>query len=96
MPINENSAIKLTTAKYFTPNGRSIQALGISPDIVIERAEIKPFKTSNRAREKNLTGHLTTEKKGEKASSSQPPNIMADNQLYEALNILRGIKLLEK
>ena len=96
VPINENSAIKLTTAKYFTPNGRSIQALGISPDIVIERAEIKPFKTSNRAREKNLTGHLDTESKGEKASSSQPPNIMADNQLYEALNILRGIKLLEK
>lgn len=96
VPINENSAIKLTTAKYFTPNGRSIQALGISPDIVIERAEIKPFKTSNRAREKNLTGHLNTESKGEKASSSQPPNIMADNQLYEALNILRGIKLLEK
>ena len=96
VPINENSAIKLTTAKYFTPNGRSIQALGISPDIVIERAEIKPFKTSNRAREKNLTGHLNTEKKGEKASSSQPPNIMADNQLYEALNILRGIKLLKK
>ena len=96
VPINENSAIKLTTAKYFTPNGRSIQALGISPDIVIERAEIKPLKTSNRAREKNLTGHLNTESKGEKASSSQPPNIMADNQLYEALNILRGIKLLEK
>ena len=96
VPINENSAIKLTTAKYFTPNGRSIQALGISPDIVIERAEIKPFKTSNRAREKNLTGHLNTESKGEKTSSSQPPNIMADNQLYEALNILRGIKLLEK
>jgi carboxyl-terminal processing protease len=96
VPINENSAIKLTTAKYFTPNGRSIQALGISPDLVIERAEIKPFKTSNRAREKNLTGHLNTESKGEKASSSQPTNIMADNQLYEALNILRGIKLLEK
>ena len=96
VPINENSAIKLTTAKYFTPNGRSIQALGISPDIVIERAEIKHFKTSNRAREKNLTGHLNTESKGEKTSSSQPPNIMADNQLYEALNILRGIKLLEK
>ena len=96
VPINENSAIKLTTAKYFTPNGRSIQALGISPDLVIERAEIKPFKTSNRAREKNLTGHLNTESKGEKASSSQPTNIMADNQLYEALNILRGIKLLKK
>ena len=96
VPINENSAIKLTTAKYFTPNGRSIQALGISPDLVIERAEIKPFKPSTRAREKNLTGHLNTESKGEKATSSEPSNIMADNQLYEALNILRGIKLLEK
>ena len=96
VPINENSAIKLTTAKYFTPNGRSIQALGISPDLVIERAEIKPFKPSTRAREKNLTGHLNTESKGEKSTSSEPSNIMADNQLYEALNILRGIKLLEK
>ena len=96
VPINDNSAIKLTTAKYFTPNGRSIQALGISPDLVIERAEIKPFKPSTRAREKNLTGHLNTESKGENALSSQPSNIMEDNQLYEALNILRGIKLLDK
>jgi carboxyl-terminal processing protease len=43
LPLAEDRAIKLTTARYFTPNGRSIQAQGIRPDIVVERAKLTPI-----------------------------------------------------
>ena len=51
VPINESSAVKLTTALYFTPSGKSIQAAGIIPDIVIEPGEIRLYETFERARE---------------------------------------------
>ncbi len=61
LPLDDNSALRLTTARYFTPNGRSIQALGIVPDIVVDNApqdakadEKKPPSL----REENLPGHL--------------------------------------
>jgi carboxyl-terminal processing protease len=54
MPLGNNTAIKLTTARYYTPGGRSIQALGIKPDIVVE----DPTDTMTRVREADLTRHL--------------------------------------
>jgi carboxyl-terminal processing protease len=54
MPLGNNTAIKLTTARYYTPGGRSIQALGIKPDIVVE----DPSDTMTRVREADLTRHL--------------------------------------
>jgi carboxyl-terminal processing protease len=54
MPLGNNTAIKLTTARYYTPGGRSIQALGIKPDIVVE----DPTDTLTRVREADLTRHL--------------------------------------
>src|SRR6267142_361460 len=54
MPLGNNTAIKLTTARYYTPGGRSIQALGIKPDIVVE----DPSDTLTRVREADLTRHL--------------------------------------
>ncbi|HSU62680.1 MAG TPA: S41 family peptidase, partial [Burkholderiales bacterium] len=54
MPLGQGTAIKLTTARYFTPSGRSIQALGIKPDIVVE----DPTDTLTRVREADLTRHL--------------------------------------
>jgi carboxyl-terminal processing protease len=54
MPLGNNTAIKLTTARYFTPGGRSIQALGIKPDILVE----DPTDTMTRVREADLTRHL--------------------------------------
>jgi carboxyl-terminal processing protease len=54
MPLGNNTAIKLTTARYFTPGGRSIQALGIKPDVVVE----DPTDTLTRVREADLTRHL--------------------------------------
>jgi len=54
MPLGNNTAIKLTTARYYTPGGRSIQALGIKPDILVE----DPTDTMTRVREADLTRHL--------------------------------------
>src|SRR3954452_21554638 len=54
MPLGNNTAIKLTTARYYTPGGRSIQALGIKPDLVVE----DPTDTITRVREADLTRHL--------------------------------------
>jgi len=97
VPINESSAVKLTTALYFTPSGKSIQAAGIIPDIVIEPAEIKLYKTFEMAREENLSGHLSTDPKiasHETDKNIEENSTITDNQLYEALNILIGTILL--
>jgi carboxyl-terminal processing protease len=63
LPLDDNSALRLTTARYFTPKGRSIQATGIVPDIVIENPVVIPetkVEDKNRPilREENLPGHL--------------------------------------
>jgi carboxyl-terminal processing protease len=97
LPLGDGRAVKLTTARYFTPNGRSIQAEGIAPDIVIEPAEIRPYNISNRVREENLDGHLesdgTLSDNSKESEKEQIPSI-DDNQLYEALNLLKGFQLL--
>jgi carboxyl-terminal processing protease len=54
MPLGNNTAIKLTTARYFTPGGRSIQALGVTPDLIVE----DPTDVATRIREADLTRHL--------------------------------------
>ncbi len=63
LPLNNNTAIKLTTARYYTPNGRSIQAKGITPDIVVE--ESPNGETASRIREADLERHLQNDKEKE-------------------------------
>ena len=58
IPLGDGRAVKLTTARYFTPNGRSIQAEGIVPDIIVEPAEIRLYKKRKQVREADLEGHL--------------------------------------
>ena len=58
MPLGDNYGIKLTTARYYTPDGRSIQAKGIEPDIRVEQAELKDVKDGRRFTEADLPGHL--------------------------------------
>lgn len=64
LPLNNNTAIKLTTARYFTPSGRSIQAKGIEPDFVVEESENG---SARRLREADLQGHLGNGQAGEPA-----------------------------
>lgn len=99
MPLSETSAIKLTTARYFTPNGRSIQAHGIVPDIEVERAKIETLPRGDNITEADLEGHLRNGDGGKESSSRarkeepQDKLISSDNQLYEALTLLKGLNI---
>jgi carboxyl-terminal processing protease len=99
VPLGDGRAVKLTTARYFTPNGRSIQAEGIVPDITVERAEIRPYNFRQRVREADLEGHLETMEEDSKPADADDDgeskeDLSADNQLYEAVNLLKGFYLL--
>ncbi len=100
MPLGNNTAIKLTTARYYTPGGRSIQALGITPDIMVE----DPSDTATRVREADLQRHLENSlAKGEPPARAKPvPSAPAgeqkpvemgskdDFQLSQAIAFLKG------
>ena len=68
LPLNNSSAIKLTTARYFTPSGRSIQAKGIEPDVIVEESENG---SARRVREADLLGHLQSEEEKARAALQQ-------------------------
>ncbi len=61
MPLNNNGALRLTTARYYTPSGKSIQATGITPDIIIEQELPEDLKDISGRREASLRGHLENE-----------------------------------
>lgn len=101
IPINSERAIKLTTALYFTPNGRSIQAQGITPDIVVERVTITRMQSAARTTEADLAGHLGNGNGGEESNAADRKRakenrddwLDRDNQIFEALNVLKGLNL---
>ena len=99
MPISSDKAIKLTTALYYTPSGRSIQAKGIVPDIVVEPAKIEKIKGKKGLSEADLSGHLRNNgsKGGDKATprSADADGLQSkDNQLHEALSLLKGLNII--
>lgn len=100
LPLTDKRALKLTTARYFTPSGRSIQADGIQPDVVVENAELKRVKGRTLIKEKDLTGHLTNgdedAKAAEQAAVAEAAQNLAqrDYQLYEALNLLKALSII--
>ncbi len=103
--LSKDSAIKLTTARYFTPNGRSIQAQGIVPDIEVQRATLTREDSGRFYSEADLSGHLENPngEEGETSaedSSEIPADAVTkedlattDYQLYEALNVLKGMAI---
>jgi len=100
LPMNSSSALKLTTARYYTPSGRSIQAEGIVPHIKLESLRVQKIKTDfKRLKEADLSGHLDNgekaKKKKEKEENKDPIADLADKdyQLYEALNTLKAITI---
>ncbi|MFN3743081.1 MAG: S41 family peptidase [Hyphomicrobiaceae bacterium] len=98
IPLGQNGAIRLTTARYYTPSGRSIQAKGIDPDVVVEQELPEEFKaraSKERPRgEASLRGHLKGETKDGKEESGSnsyvPPEADKDAQLQYALKLMRG------
>jgi carboxyl-terminal processing protease len=97
LPLNNDRALKLTTALYFTPNGRSIQAQGITPDIEVTRAKLTREQDEIGVKEADLQGHLGNGNGGadkpSKASTSQSRPQDDDYQLNQALNLLKGLNI---
>jgi len=106
IPLSEDSGLRLTTALYYTPNGRSIQAKGITPDITVESMELQSTekKDTLHIREKDLENHFeienkesTDDKKKEKPSSVKLDDQMkGDYQVLRALDLLKGWDILKK
>jgi len=98
LPLANDKAVKLTTARYFTPNGRSIQAQGIEPDILVAQSDVTPHKDIRRLKEADLQGHLSNPEDEEADASSTsgitPSDLLRrDFQLYEAHTLLRGMTI---
>lgn len=108
LPMENGAALKLTTARYYTPSGTSIQASGITPDIVLDNLKVASVDApvTQRIKEADLAGHLDDENAQSEANASEngdddenserPPLAQDDFALYEALNLLRGLSILEK
>ena len=111
LPMDNGSALKLTTAKYYTPSGTSIQATGIAPDIVLENLKIAESDSAaaSRIKEADLAGHLEGDDerkqngakgagkgKDGKADKGATPPAKRDYAIYEALNLLKGLAILQK
>ena len=97
LPISDTRAVKLTTALYFTPDGRSIQAEGIVPDIQVERARVTAYEGRPTIKEADLTRHLKNgngDDGREKEKRVSSKLFSSDNQLYEALTLLKGLNVL--
>jgi len=114
LPLPSNtSAIKLTTARYFTPSGRSIQADGIKPDIPLEQLKVADAEPASLGsiKEADLSGHLKNAQldkdkekdkpaAGKGGAPAKDENTLAnlaktDYALYEALNMLKGMRILK-
>ncbi|MDD2223073.1 MAG: S41 family peptidase [Gammaproteobacteria bacterium] len=99
LPLNNDRALKLTTALYYTPKGRSIQAQGIVPDIHVERAKISQEDRVLGIKEADLAGHLGNGNGGpdkrKKADKDATPRLQdEDYQINQAINLLKGMNVL--
>lgn len=97
LPLANDKAVKLTTARYFTPSGRSIQAQGIEPDIVVAQSDVTPRKRVRRLKEADLQGHLSNPEDADANRDDKragPDELLQrDFQLYEAHTLLRGMTI---
>ncbi len=110
LPMNGGAALKLTTARYYTPSGRSIQAQGIQPDIVLKKLEMTSAEADDdeRLKEADLARHLTNDDSDANATSDKNRNnqkkthqkdedslVKRDYGVYEALNLLKGLNIIK-
>ena len=96
IPLGENGALRLTTALYYTPSGKSIQGKGITPDIKVDQPLPEELKDRDVTRgESDLKGHIKGAEEGDQGSGSAayvPPDPKDDMQLSYAYELLRGQK----
>jgi carboxyl-terminal processing protease len=103
LPTSNGGAVKLTTARYYTPSGRSIQAEGITPDVAISKVKLEMAAQNEFSplKEADLTNHLTNSKPtpksdaGKTGENSEEALAVQDYPLNEALNLLKGINIVK-
>jgi len=103
LPTSNGAAVKLTTARYYTPSGRSIQAEGIEPDVTLARVKLEKLDKADfiPVKEADLSHHLqngkgTTDGKIEGLDKDKENLDVEDYPLHEALNLLKGISIVKK
>ena len=98
IPVTSKGAVRLTTARYFTPSGNSIQAKGISPDIYVPQSKIEVLENANSRREADLRGALDNEKNNvdnQNVDSNDKKDTVRDYQLNRAVELIRSINVYE-
>ncbi len=100
IPVSSKGAIRLTTARYYTPSGKSIQATGIEPDIFVPQSKLEVLENNNERKESSLRGHLdkkNTEPKENIAEGIEKndENLEEDYQLNRAIDLIKSINVYE-
>ena len=103
LPLGDDSGLRLTTARYYTPKGTSIQAKGITPDIEVRQVEVKEAGEREHFREKDLPNHFGSEQGGKPAKPAEmngshfqvDADQRGDYQLMRALDLLKGWQILQ-
>lgn len=100
LPTSNGAAVKLTTARYYTPSGRSIQAEGIEPDIALPRVKLENLEKSEfkPVKEADLSHHLQNKAKEgqEEVQEKEKEALEKDYPLYQALTLLKGVSIIKK
>jgi carboxyl-terminal processing protease len=108
IPLNDGSGLRLTTALYYTPGGRSIQEVGIAPDILVEQIVASEGERARHVRERDLEGHFTQKdadpkssaKQGEPQEGGEAPAVAdedpGDHQLDRAVDVLKSWTYFER
>ena len=99
LPSGENVAIKLTTARYYTPSGKSIQMTGIDPDILVEQSEVKPIQDTQSRKESDLRGAMKNDQNNSKETNNKKVNEdqnkeSVDYQLARAIDLILALNIL--
>ncbi|BCB06137.1 carboxyl-terminal protease [Vreelandella venusta] len=96
MPLGNGEGLKLTTALYYTPNGRSIQAQGIEPDVEVVRGRLEVAEGQRQIREADLDGHLSGQDEMPRERTEMSQRLREDYQLSEALNLLKALNVVDR
>jgi len=93
LPLSKDKALKLTTARYYTPDGRSIQAEGIEPDIAVDVVTKLEVREDMQVREADLPRHLNNENGESRSDGKRQSLAQEDYALAQALSVLKGVVL---
>ncbi len=100
IPVSSKGAIRLTTARYYTPSGKSIQATGIEPDIFVPQSKLEVLENNNERKESSLRGHLDKKNTKPKENIAEEvekndENLEEDYQLNRAIDLIKSINVYE-